>query len=317
MILIILETVFLVHTLVTAEPKAARTKTMAVCVVGPTHGWTVDVKDCARRALEKISEKTGWSYILMDAASSSEQSRKILELRNKMDCLVLLPMDGASLKTAAVMVQESGTPIVVFDREIPDFFPNATVKGDNYGIGEETAKHFNRSFPKGTTVLELMGDTSTVPLQRMDGYDDTIADNIRTVEVGFSEWQRDISRSVFRRWVNEAAPGEKEAVGAVFTHDDEIALGVLDVLDGYARAHDGEKLLPNLKVIAGSSNSQEFYRRIEKETEYELFSLRYPPEMVEKAIGTAERIMAGEPYEDMTIFPTEEVNRKNVKDFLE
>ncbi len=291
---------------------------LAVSVVGPTHLWTIGVEEKAGAEVKRIAEEKNWDYAFCEAVSSGEQSRQILEILDEgMDCLVLLPMDGASLKTAAVIVQQSDVPVVIFDREIPDFAPAATVKGDNYGIGRETALHFNKRFPNGTTVLEIMGDTSTVPYLRMSGYNDHIQKNIETVEIGYAGWQRDTSREIFRRWVADADVREIEKVGAIFTHDDEIALGVLDVLDGYARAHNGEKLLPNLSVIAGSSNSQEFYRRIKKETQYELFSMRYAPDMVENAIQTAADIIEGNEYEDLVIIPTEEVNKSNVDKYLE
>ena len=73
--------------------------------------------------------------------------------------------------------------LVIFDREVPDFTPDVTVKGDNVGIGVATAEIFNATFPEGTHVLEFMGDTSSVPTQRTAGYDDTINANLMQLKL--------------------------------------------------------------------------------------------------------------------------------------
>lgn len=292
-------------------------KIIAVSMIGPTHLWPEGVLYYAKEEAAKVAEENGWDYECVVGKNSNEQSQQIIELVNRgVDCIVMLPMDGASLKTAAVTVQRANIPLVVFDREIPDFTPTATVKGDNYGIGISTAELFNKFFPEGTGVLEIMGDTSTVPFQRTDGYNDTIKDNFVTIEVGYADWQREIAKELFQSWINNATEQERESIGAIYTHDDEIALGVLDVLDEYKKT-DENKILPNLKAIAGSSGSQEMFRRIQQEEDYYIFSLTYPPSMIKEAIRIGEKIMKGENYEEMTIFPTIEVNSDNVIQYID
>jgi len=292
-------------------------KIIAVSTIGPTHQWPEGVLYYAKEEVAKVAKANGWDYICVVGNNSNEQSQQVIELVNEgVDCIIMLPMDGASLKTAAVTVQKANIPLVVFDREIPDFTPTATVKGDNYGIGISTAELFNKAFPEGTSVLELMGDTSTVPFQRTDGYNDTINDSFVTIEVGYADWQRKIAKELFQSWINNATVEEMASIGAIYTHDDEIALGVLDVLDEYKKS-DKKKILPNLKVIAGSSGSQEIFHRIQEEDDYDIFSLTYPPSMIQEAIRTGEKIMKGEDYEEMTIFPTIEVNSKNVVQYID
>lgn len=298
------------------EEQADRKK-IGVSVIGPTHGWAEEVCYYAEKEVRKVAHENDWDYVFVVGRDSNEQSRQVIELvEQRVDCIVMLPMDGASLKTAAIMVQKEDIPIVIFDREIPDFSPTATVKGDNPGIGVLTAEIFNEYFPKGTTVLELMGDTSTVPFQRTDGYDNVIQESFDTIQVGYTDWQRSIAGSMFRQWLANADQEEKEKVEAIYTHDDEIALGVLDVLDGYKEKTGGAKLLPNLKVIAGSSGTRGMYERIHEEEDYYLFSLTYSASMVRDAVRTGEKIIKGEDYEEMTIFPTMEVNKTNVETYL-
>lgn len=291
---------------------------IAVSTIGPTHGWAEGVMYFAEEKLREVSERYGWDYVCVAADDTNEQSQQLAKMvEQEVDCIVMLPMDGASLKTAAITVQSAGIPLVIFDREIPEFAPTATVKGDNRGIGVETAKIFNNYFPKGTTVLELMGDTSTVPFLRTDGFDDTLNDNFTKIQVGYTEWQRKYSQKLFREWVEQQDVKTLASVGAIFTHDDEIALGVLDELDLYKENGTLEQIFPELRVIAGSSGSQKMYRRMKEEDYFYLFSMSYFPQMMARAVETGAAVLNGADYAEMTIIPTICVDKNNVEDYLD
>ncbi|MHB8061027.1 MAG: substrate-binding domain-containing protein [Ruminiclostridium sp.] len=298
--------------------EAARQKVIAVSTIGPTHLWAEGVLYYAQEEIKKVAQENGWKYVCMVGNDSNEQSEQIIELvAKKVDCIIMLPMDGASLKTAAIAVQKADIPLVIFDREIPDFVPAATLKGDNSGIGITTAKFLNNYFPKGTKVLEFMGDTSTVPSQRTDGYDETINQNFTKEQVGFTGWQRDEAKVLFDGWVEKNSQEAIDKVGAIFTHDDEIALGILDALDAYKADPSFKKTFKNLKVIAGSSGSQDMYKRILTEEKYYLFSLTYSPSMICDAVRIGEKIIKGEDYKEMTICSTVNVNKSNVVNFID
>jgi ribose transport system substrate-binding protein len=299
------------------KEKDTHRKVIAISTIGATHGWPVGVLYHAKEEVQKIAAENNWDYICLVAGDSNEQSRQVIDLvHKKVDCIIMLPMDGASLKTAAKTVLDAEIPLVIFDREIPDFAPTATVKGDNAGIGVMTAQIFNRYFPKGTKVLEFMGDTSTVPQQRTDGYDDTINDNFTKEQVGYTGWQRSEGRDLFKAWVESHSQKEIDEVGAIFTHDDEIALGILDALDAYEKDNTFKKTFNNLKIISGSAGPQEIYRRILSEDKYYIFSLTYRGSMIREAIRVGEKIMKGENYKEMNILPTFEVNKSNAKEQL-
>ena len=317
-ILALFAAVFAVKGYVEKRQEPQKRTTIAVSTIGPTHGWAVGVLYFAQEKLREVAEEHDWDYICVEGADSYEQSLQVSELvEQQVDCIIMLPMDGASLKTAAITVQNAGIPLVIFDREIPEFAPTATVKGDNSGIGIETARYFNNYFPKGTTVLELMGDTSTVPFLRTDGFDDTLNDNFTKIQVGYTEWQRDYSQELFSNWVKQQDRETLASVGAIFTHDDEIALGVLDELDKYEEEGILDELFPSLEVIAGSSGSQKMYNRIREEDRFVLFSMSYFPQMMARAVEVGEAVLCQEPYEEMTIIPTIKVEKSNVEDYLD
>ena len=300
----------------TTQDKQEKRPVIAVSVISETHNWPIGVLHYAEQEVKAVAQENDWDYKFVVGADANEQSNQVIDLINEeVDCIIMLPMDGASLKTAAMSVQAADIPLVIFDREIPDFAPTATVKGDNTGIGTMTADIFNGIFPDGTTVLELMGDTSTVPQQRTDGYDEKINHNFIKEQVGFTGWQREDSKALFMDWVDTHTQEEIDKVGAIFTHDDEIALGVLDALREYEKT--GDKTFHNLEVIAGSAGDKEMYYEIIHERKYMLFSLTYSPDMVKAAIRKGEKVIKGEEYEEMDIIPTMEVNRKNINQYYD
>ena len=282
------------------KKEAQKPVLIAVSTIGPTHGWAKAVDYYAEEALQKVVAENQWEYQCVEAKDANEQSQQVEELIGQgVDCLIMLPEDGASLKTAGIAVQNADIPLVIFDREIPEFAPMATVKGDNKEIGAATARYFNRYFPNGTLVLEMMGD------------------NFTKIQVGYTEWQREYSKELFRQWVLKQDQEILDQVGAIFTHDDEIALGVLDVLDEYEKGRQISARLPNLKMIAGSSGSQEMYQKIQNEDRWIIFSMTYEPEMIMQAVDTGAAILKDEEYDEIKIVPTVCVDRSNVEKYLD
>lgn len=318
LILILVPLCFYIVTNREKKPTEEKPPVIAVSMIGETHKWPIGVRYYAEKEVKRVAEENGWNYEFMVGNTANEQSDQVIRLIDQgVDCIVMLPMDGASLKTAAMSVQDAGIPLVIFDREIPDFAPTATVKGDNSEIGKMTADIFNGMFPDGTKVLEIMGDTSTVPQQRTDGFNEVLRDNFEKEQLGYTGWQRLNAKKIFEEWADGHTQEEIDKVGAIFTHDDEIALGVLDALDQYASMPEPQKTFHSLKVIAGSAGAKEMYARIMTEERYTLFSLTYPASMIEKAINVAESIIKEEDYEEMTIIRTVEVNKANAAQYYD
>lgn len=293
------------------RPEEEIRKTLALVTFEPTHSWASDVKNSMEEELIQVCKNNDWDYILKTGGDSTEQSVQMIELaKQQVDGIILFPMDGASVKTAALLVQKEDIPLVVFDREIPDFAPAATVKGDNAGIGICSATYLNECFPKGCRILELMGDKSTVPSQRTAGFDEALNENMVKEQVGYTDWQREKAKERFQSWAADHGKEEKAKIEAVYVHDDEIAFGVLDALQ--------EEDFPNLKLmVGGTSGVEKTYERIKEEEKLELAFALYSPSMSREAVRVAEKILKEEKYKEMTIIPTVMVDKTNVEEFLQ
>ncbi len=110
---------------------------------------------------------------------------------------------------------------------------------------------------------------------------------------------------------------ELEKVEAIYTHDDLIALGVLDVLDSYNSLNIKETPLPNLSIVVGISGSQAFLDRMDEEESYDLITLTYPPSMIVEAIRIGEMIIMNEDYDEMTIISPEYIHMNNYEAYID
>ena len=123
--------------------------------------------------------------------------------------------------------------------------------GDNFTIGEETGRYLNKYFAedlkKGkVNILEFKGDNSTVPQQRSDGFAKTADKNINILQQFSTDWQRAKAQEQMETLLNSLKKDEVESIKAVFTHDDEVMLGVLDAIMSYS----GNAKL-NIKLVTG------------------------------------------------------------------
>lgn len=105
-------------------------KIIAVSTIGPTHSWAEGVLYNAEMELQEVTKRNNWDYICLVGNNSNEQSEQVIELINEnVDCIIMLPMDGASLKTAAKNVQDAGFQ-EIYDLWIPilDVFKENGIK---------------------------------------------------------------------------------------------------------------------------------------------------------------------------------------------
>ncbi len=170
---------------------------MGIVMPSATHGFTGESIQHAEAEAKKLSAELGFEYKFLTAGEASEQNNHIDTLINEdVDVIVLWPMNGDELRSAAQNVKDAGIPLVIYDRLITDFEPTVEFMGDNFIIGEMAGEYFNNYFAEeiaaGETVpvLEFKGDLSTVPQQRTDGFLKTASEQIEFVQSFTTNWQR-------------------------------------------------------------------------------------------------------------------------------
>ncbi len=233
-------------------PAAEEKKLLAVFMPSADHGFTAESIQQATDELETTSKEKGFEYKLVTSAEASDQANQIATvLEGKVDTVLLWPIDGAPLRSAAQSIMDKKIPLVVYDRLIPEFEPNAEMTGDQIIIGTNAAKYFNNYFAdqlkEGKVyVLEFQGDNSEAAQERSKSFMDNKDPNLEVMQSFTTMWQRDVGRQQMETFLSSSTVETIEKVQAIYTHDDEPALGILDAI----RAYDGPAKL-NIKILTG------------------------------------------------------------------
>ncbi len=311
------------ETLAVQEAPAADGE-ISILIPGATHGWPVGVLYYANEKQKEL-ETLGQKAVVYTADTAQAQIEKLEDLMTRSDIkgVMILPFDNSVVN--AVKGMEGKVPFVMFDRILEGVNSNANVMGDNFGIGYETAKIFlEKGLQKTDKILEMPGDNSSVPEMRSNGFREGLKTqggwtdeelNAAIFKTDFTGWSRDNSKTLFEGFVGSKTQEELDQYKFIFTHDDEIAIGIFNAI----QAGNLGKNIDKVEVLAASAGNQEMYNILNDGTyadQFYLFSLTYPPYMVQDAIDVLVQVLNGETVDKEIVIPVKKVDSTNAKDYL-
>ncbi len=301
--------------------ESAEGKVMGIVMPSATHGFTGESIQHAEAEAKALAAEYGFEYVFLTAAEASEQNNHIDTLLNdEVDVIVLWPMNGDELRSAAQKVVDAGIPLVIYDRLITDFTPTVEFMGDNTKIGEMAGEYYNSYFADeiaaGDTipVLEFKGDLSTVPQQRTDGFLSTANEQIEFVQSFTTNWQRQTALEQMETYLTTADTEEIESLKAVFTHDDEVVLGVLDAIRNY----NGDADLSNLTLVSGVGARREnldTFAPVKEELGIDQVTYAFSPALIRQAVELGADILQGGSPSGLILGETVEVDNSNAEEF--
>ena len=327
----------LVLSMVACGAEKSNAVDIAVLVPNADHGWTGAVMTYAEEYVAQINDAGKYTAKVItstDAANQISQIEDLIENKTAKN-VVILPQDNtveASMKKLA----GSGIPFVMFDRIIDSVSADAvaSVKGDNNGIGAETAKRFIANGMKpGDKILIIPGDNSSVPGMRNDGFKAVLAENGWTQEqidaiesTDYTGWSRSKGKELFISWLDAHTVEEITACKWIFTHDDEIAMGMLEALkSSEIDAEKKDAFYAAQPHIGTSSGLNEIYSVLKgiHQKDYsaevanlgDLFSVTYDPAMIQTAIQDMIDKLEGKEVPQDHVVPVSVVDATNVSEF--
>jgi ribose transport system substrate-binding protein len=264
--------------------------------------YSDEVKKGSFIALDYLLNTYGKVYAATDVENQIQQADDLLSNTDKLAGIVILPYDNG-LQATLEKIAKAEVPFVQFDRvinsDIIDVAVVANVKGDNEGIGYETAKRFiEKGLTKNDYVYEMIGDNSSVPELRSNGFRAYLTEQGWTdeeiegvvIKSAATGWSRDTGKELFESWFS-SSQCDSSKNNWIFTHDDEIAMGVLESLNGSA-LDEGKKneFLGTFQALASSSGLAEIYavlgdthKTINLPETFDMFSVTYDPAMIQEA----------------------------------
>jgi ribose transport system substrate-binding protein len=287
-----------------------------VASVPPTdHGWLGQVAAMAQQAADQWEDV---EFRIVEAADADSQAAQIETIINeKPDAIVVLPYDGEALTPVAEQAMEAGIPVINVDRlfATPDA-ARATILGDNYAIGVNAATFLAEELDCEGNVVEIQGLAGiSVTEDRSAGFADTIeelcGDGLEIVAQQPGDFNPDTGLEVM-----EAILQAEDDIDAVYTHDDDMAEGVVAAIENAQRQDE--------MILTGAGGSCAAFDRIEEGGLYAATYL-YSPTMAGSAVNMARLIAQGRGMSDLfepevpseIIVPPTEITPDNVDDLRE
>ena len=310
---------------------------IAILVPNADHGWTGAVLTYAEEKAEAINAEGKYTAKVISSADPANQISQVEDIieNESAKTIVILPQDN-TLETTMKKLADSGIPFVMFDRVIDTVAEQAvaSVKGDNEGIGAETAKRFIASgMVPGDKILIMPGDNSSVPQMRNDGFFGVLLENGWTQEqvdaiesTAYTGWSRSEGKKLFTEWLDSNTVEEISACKWIFTHDDEIAMGILEALKSSEIDTAKKEAFLTAGVHLGTSSGlNEIYSVLKgiHQKDYsaevaslaDLFSVTYDPAMIQIACDDMIASLDGGEVTKDHVIPVSVVDATNVNDF--
>ena len=252
---------------------------VAFSAPGADHGWLKAITDNARKAAEDLDVDLVLSEGTNDTASQVSQVETLIS--QKPDVLVILPQEGGALTPIAQKAMQAGIPVVNVDREFstPAAF-RTWIGGDNYGIGEAAANFIANELNCQGNVVEIQGVAGiSVTEQRSKGFTDGIKrcnGGIKIVASQPADFLPDKGLQVMETMLQ----GQQD-IDAVYTHDDDMAMGAVQAIRNANRQDE--------MFITGAGGSKDAMNLIAEGDLYRATFL-YNPSMSASAISLAKLI---------------------------
>ena len=253
---------------------------IAILVPNADHGWTGAVMTYAEEKAAAVNAEGTYTAQVITSADPANQITQVEDIieNQSANTVVILPQDN-TLEVTMRRLADSGIPFVMFDRVIDSVSEQAvaSVKGDNEGIGAETAKRFiEDGMVPGDKILIIPGDNSSVPQMRNDGFFGVLLEN---------------------GWTQEQIDAEKK--------DAFLAAGV-----HLASSSGLNEFYSVLKGIHQRDYSAEVAGLAD------LFTVTYDPAMIEDAIDDMIAHLNGEEVPKDHVIAVQVVDATNVNDFV-
>ena len=271
-------------------PAQSKPVTIAFSAPGADHGWMAAITDNARKQAKELDGVTlKLAEGVTDSAAQADQIETLIA--SKPDALVVLPNEGDALTPVALKAMEAGIPVVNVDREFAE--PGAyrtLITGDNYGIGYTAGNYFADELKCSGNVVEIQGIAGiSVTEDRSQGFKDALQrrckDGIKIVASQPADFLPDKGLSVMENILQA-----QKQIDAVYTHDDDMAEGVVAAIQNAGREDE--------MFLTGAGGSKAAMEQIKKGGLYRATFL-YNPSMSSSAINLARLIAQGSGLSDL------------------
>ena len=278
---------------------------MGVSIPAATHGWTGGVVYWANRTKAELEKQyPGIKLVVKTAGSTAEQANQIQDMQtvNKINALVILPMESAPLTQPVAQIKNKGVFVTVVDRGLTDTSAqDAYVAGDNPGFGKVSAEYMVKAMGGKGDLVILRGKPTVIDNERVDAFNAVVkaSPGIKVLDAKFGNWNRDDAFKVMQDYLTRF-----KQIDAVWASDDDMAVGVQKAILQSKRS--------DVKLVLGGAGGKDYVKKVMDGDKVVTADVTYSPSMIADAMKlTAEARVKGTAMAKTTIIPSILITKDN------
>jgi ribose transport system substrate-binding protein len=293
--------------LVAGLAQAQETKTIAVSIPAADHGWTGGVVYHAQEQAKRLEQRyPGLKVIVKTSPDGASQANALEDLTTQgIDALVTLPHNSDELTDPIRQVKDKGVFITVVDRALTDnTVADLYVAGNNPALGRVAGEYIKEKLNGKGKVVVIRGLPIVIDEERNKGFDEGIAgSDIEVLDRQFGNWSRDDAFKVMQDYL-----AKYPQIDAVWTQDDDMAVGVLEAISQAKRE--------DIQFVIAGAGMKDMIKKVMDGDKMIPVDILYPPAMVAVAMDlTAAGLYDHLPVRGSYILDATLVTKDNAKDF--
>lgn len=260
-----------------------------------------------KNGAEAAAKASGDQIVVLDANGDvNKQNNDVQDLITKgVKVLVINPVNPDAVGPALSAASEAHIPVMTVDRNVHDGVVTYVGRdNEQMGnlVGTAVVAHF-AGHTKGVEVIEIQGDAGgTVMMARRDGFNKVAqAAGMKLVMGPYAEYVRSNAVTAMQDLL-QANPDVK----VVYAHNDDMALGALQVLRENNR---------NDVVVAGVDGLSEAVKDIASDDQYIATALNDPVKLAQVMVVTAQQVAAGQKEPAFINAGTAAITKQDVAQF--
>ena len=283
---------------------------LGVAIPSADHGFTAGIVWWANEAKKELEKKyPDLKVTVKTAKDPGEQANQLQDLvtANKINALVVFPLESAALTKPVQQVHGKGVYVTVVDRGLTDESgQDAYVAGDNTAFGKVPAEYMAKALGGKGDIVALRGIATTLDTERMDAFNSVMKGHpdIHLLDAKYANWNRDDAFKTMQDFLTRF-----KHIDAVWAADDDMAVGVLKAIDQAKRT--------DIKLVFGGAGAKGMIKILKDGSDPRIqANVSYSPKFIYDAIKmTAEARLKGEKLPAKTIIPSVLITKDTAKDF--
>ena len=220
------------------------------------------------------------------------------------EVLMISPLTEQALTPVVRDAMERGIKVVTLDRKV-NTPVTVHVGGENLPLGVGAGEFLAKKLDGKGAIIELQGTAgASATIDRNKGFAEAIAKypDMKVVASQNCDYTRDKAVKFMEDMVQRFGPGE---IQAVYAHNDEMALGAIQVLEAAGRLND--------VLVVGIDGQETAFEAIDQG---KLAATFVYPYVAPDGIEIAYKVAKGEAVPENVVLPTVAVTADNIKDML-